>query len=251
MLLQDKNAVIYGGAGAIGTAVATGFAREGAIVHLVGRTQSRLDKVADQIRSSGGRAETAVVDALDETAVDAHADDVVARFGSLDISFNLISHGDVQGIPLAEMSVADFERPAVTAIRTTFITSRTAARHMMRQRSGVIVVFGGDGDPLPGYHLGGLQVAFSAMETIRRSLACELGPYGIRAVSLQTGGVVETLPDDFEGRDEIVGDIVGKTMLGRAATFEDVGNVAAFAASDRARCMTATAFNITCGSVVD
>lgn len=46
-------------------------------------------------------------------------------------------------------------------------------------------------------------------------------------------------------------DTVGRTMLGRAATLEDVGNVAAFAASDHARTMTATALNITCGAVVD
>ena len=45
-------------------------------------------------------------------------------------------------------------------------------------------MFGGDGDPLPDYYLGGLQVAFSAMEALRRNLASELGPYGIRVVTL-------------------------------------------------------------------
>ncbi|MFC0552081.1 SDR family NAD(P)-dependent oxidoreductase [Planotetraspora thailandica] len=248
MLLKGKNAVIYGGGGAIGSAVAHVFAREGARVHLAGRTLERLDAVAGEIRASGGQAETAQVDALDEAAVDAHADAVVARAGSLDISFNLISHGDVQGTPLADMSLEDFERPVLTAVRTMFITSRAAARHMMKQRSGVILMFGGYGDPLP--RLGGLQVAFGALESLRRSLACELGPYGIRAVTLQTGGITEVLPEDFAPRQAIVDDIVGRTMLGRAASLEDVGNVAAFAASDRAQAITASAINITCGSVV-
>lgn len=249
MLLQGKNAVIYGAGGAIGGAVARAFAREGARVHLTGRTMNSLDKAAAEIRAAGGLAETAQVDALDDRAVDEHADAVAASAGSIDISFNLISHGDVQGTPLAEMSLGDFERPVTTAVRTTFLTSRAAARHMIRQRSGVILMFGGYGDPMP--RLGGLQVAFGALESLRQALACELGPYGIRVLTLQTGGVPESLPEDFAARQAVTDDIEGRTMLGRAATLADVGNVAAFAASDHARSMTATALNITCGSVVN
>jgi NAD(P)-dependent dehydrogenase (short-subunit alcohol dehydrogenase family) len=225
--------------------------REGATVHLAGRTQESLEQVAEEIRSAGGAAEAAQVDALDEAAVDEHADAVAGSAGSLDISFNLISHGDVQGIPLAEMELEDFARPVETAVRTMFLTSRAAARHMIRQESGVILVFGGYGDPLPGYHLGGLQVAFGAMESLRRNLASELGPHGIRVVTLQTGGVPESIPQTFARREAITKEIEERTMLKRAATLDDVGNAAAFAASDWARTMTATALNITCGSVVD
>jgi NAD(P)-dependent dehydrogenase (short-subunit alcohol dehydrogenase family) len=249
MLLDGRNAVIYGGGGSIGGAVARAFAREGARVHLAGRTQARLEEVAGAIRAAGGTAETAVLDALDEAAVDRHADAVVERAGSLDISFNVITHGDVQGTPLVEMSVEDYERPVRTAVRTTFITARAAARHMVRQRSGVILVFGGYGDP--GVNLGGLQVAFEALEAVRRQLARELGPHGIRALTIQTGGIPESLPKDFDGADAITAGIVEQTMLGRAATLDDVGNVAAFAASDLARSMTATALNITCGTEVN
>lgn len=251
MLLEDKNAVIYGGGGSIGGAVARAFAREGANVFLAGRTSTRLEEVAGEIRSAGGVAEIAEVDALDEEAVDEHADTVAAKAGGIDICFNLISHGDVQGTPLVEMPLEDFERPVVTAVRTMFLTSRAAARHMIRQGSGVILVFGGYGDPLRDYYLGGLQVAFQAMESLRRQLSSELGRFGVRVVTLQTGGITETIPEGFDGREAIVEDIVGATMLGRAATLADVGNVAAFAASDHARTMTATALNITCGSVVD
>jgi enoyl-[acyl-carrier-protein] reductase (NADH) len=206
--------------------------------------------VASEIRTAGGAAETAVVDALDERAVDEHADAVAASAGSVDISFNLISHGDVQGTPLAEMSLEDFERPVTNAVRTMFLTARAAARHMTRQGSGVILVFGGYGDPLPEYNLGGLQVAFGAQETLRRNLACELGPYGIRVVTLQTGGVPESLPTDFEWRQQLTDEIAGRTMLRRAASLEDVGNAAVFAASDWARSITASALNITCGAIV-
>jgi NADP-dependent 3-hydroxy acid dehydrogenase YdfG len=73
VLLENKNAVIYGGGGSIGGAVARAFAREGARVFLAGRTAAKLEAVAGQIRSAGGAAETAEVDALDEHAVDEHA----------------------------------------------------------------------------------------------------------------------------------------------------------------------------------
>jgi 3-oxoacyl-[acyl-carrier protein] reductase len=251
VLLEDKNALIYGAGGSIGGAAARAFAREGAKVHLAGRTLESLEEVAGQIRSAGGVAETAQVDAIDEQAVDQHADAVVASAGGIDISFNLISVGDVQGTPLAEMPLEDFEQPIMTAVRTQFLTSRAAARHMISQGSGVILFFGGYGDPVPDYYIGGFQVALNAIESLRRQLASELGAHGIRAVTLQTGGVPETIPESFDGREQITEMIAGSTILKRAATLEYVGNVAAFAASDYARTMTATALNISCGAIVD
>jgi 3-oxoacyl-[acyl-carrier protein] reductase len=254
VLLEDKNAVIYGGGGSIGGAVARAFAREGARVFLAGRTQSKLDAVADDIRSAGGVAETAEVDALDEKSVDAHADAMAKDAGSIDISFNLITHPYTHGTPLAEMDVDDFMAPIDTAARTTFITARSAARQMIPKRSGVILAFGGPGDraaPMRDYYLGGTQVAFDAIETMRRQLSVELGPHGIRFVTLESGGVTESLPDDGDGGGEIAKMIADATLLGRAATLEDVGNVAAFVASDKARVMTAATANVSCGTLID
>ena len=254
MLLEGKTAVIYGGGGSIGGAVARAFAREGAGVYLAGRTAAKLEAVAETIRAAGGTAATAAVDALDEQAVDAHADAVAAEAGAIDISFNVIAHPYTHGIPLAEMAVDDFMAPVQTAARTTFLTARAAARHMIPRRSGVILAFGGPGDrsgPSRDYYLGGTQVAFDAIETMRRQLSAELGPHGIRFVTLASGGIPETLPEGLEGRDQIVEMIEGQTLLGRAATLEDVGDAAAFAASDRARTMTAAIVNVSCGALVD
>jgi 3-oxoacyl-[acyl-carrier protein] reductase len=155
----------------------------------------------------------------------------------------------VQGTPLNEMAVDDFMQPVVQTVRAMFVTSRAAARHMIRQRSGVILAFGGYGPPMA--KLGGLQVAFGAVESLRRSLSRELGQYGIRVLTLQTGGIPESIPEGPEWRQTITEQIVRRTMLGRAASLEDVGNAAVLAASDYARTMTATALNITCGAVPD
>jgi 3-oxoacyl-[acyl-carrier protein] reductase len=258
MLLESKNAVIYGGGGQVGGAVAGAFAREGAKVFLAGRTLEPLEAVAGEIRSAGGAAETAEVDALDERAVNSFVDAVAESAGGVDVSFDLISYGDVQGTPLAEMRLEDFESPVVNAVRTQFLTARAAARHMIRRGSGVILTFGGAGgrDPIRDYtsggfqvYLGGFQVAMGAIDVLRRQLAVELGPHGIRVVTLQTSGVPETTREDW--REAITQSFLDTSMLKRVETLEDVGNVAAFAASDLARTMTATSINITAGRVAD
>src|SRR5436309_11119491 len=228
MLLENKVAVIYGAGGPIGGAVARAFAHEGARVFLAGRTLASLDKIADEIRAHSGRADTDVVDALDEQMVDKYVDAVVEQAGFIDISFNLISYADVQQ-RLLDISVEDFLQPITNAMRTHFLTTRAAARHMTRRGSGVILIFGGSGPhTLPG--LGGFKIALDALEGLRRQWACELGQHGIRVVTIKTGGVPETLPEGFPGRDEIVAGIEQAALLKRAATLADVGAVAAWVA---------------------
>lgn len=248
-LLAGRVALVYGAGGPIGGAVARAFGHEGATVHLAGRTLATLDRVADAIRTAGGLAETARVDALDEQDVNRFVDGVAERAGRIDVTFNLISYGDVQR-PLTDLSTEEFLQPIHNAMRSHFLTSRAAVRHMIRQRSGVILAFGGSGtQTVPG--IGGFKIALDAIEGLRRQWACEVGRYGIRVVTLKTGGVPESMPHDTQGRDEIARGITEATLLGRPATLQEVGDVAAFVASDLARTMTSATVNISCGAIVD
>ncbi|CAI3805122.1 SDR family NAD(P)-dependent oxidoreductase [Pseudarthrobacter sp. MM222] len=248
-LLHGKVAVIYGAGGAIGGAVARAFAAEGAFVYLAGRTESRLQKVAQQILEDGGLAETAVVDALNEEQVEEFVARAARKSRRIDISFNVISFGDIQQ-PLMEIDVEDFTQPVTLATRTHFLTTRAAAAHMIKQRSGVVLMFGGSGpQTLPG--LGGFKVALDAMEGLRRQWAIELGTYGIRVVTMVTGGIIETIPWQAEGREEILADIAKAAHLNRTATLADVGNVACFIASDKAGAITDATVNISAGAIVD
>ncbi|WP_427172858.1 SDR family NAD(P)-dependent oxidoreductase [Arthrobacter sp. 92] len=248
-LLRGRTALVYGAGGPIGGAVARAFAEEGAAVYLAGRSQDPLEKVARDIRDAGGAAETAVVDALDEAQVNAFVDHVAKKTRRIDISFNLISYGDVQQ-PLMEIAVEDFSRPVNNATLTHFLTTRAAARHMIKQRAGVVLMFGGSGpQTLPG--LGGFKIALDAMEGQRRQWALELGKQGVRVVTMVTGGIIETIPWQTEGRDEIVQEINRSAHLNRTATLADVGNVAVFVASDRAGAITDATVNISCGAIVD
>jgi NAD(P)-dependent dehydrogenase (short-subunit alcohol dehydrogenase family) len=123
MLLENKNAVIYGAGGAIGGASARAFAREGARVFLTGHHRAAVESVAQEISAAGGVAEAAEVDALDEKAVEEHLNGVVQRFGHVDISLNAVTavpQPGVQGIPLIELSPESFTLPITAYSRTNF-----------------------------------------------------------------------------------------------------------------------------------
>jgi 3-oxoacyl-[acyl-carrier protein] reductase len=262
MLLEGKSAIVYGAAGAVGSAVAHAFAREGARVFLAGRSLERVEAVADEITAVGGAAEAASVDALDEAAVNRYADAVAKNAGKIDVSFNAISLGDVQGTPLLELALSDFSRPIITGTRTHLLTARAAARHMLGRESGVILTLTASAvrlpDPVMGPPLmGGFGVACAAIESLTMNLAGELGPYGIRVVCLRSEGLPETWRVDTEeakkfGNLQEFHDLLeGRTLLRRLPTLAEVGNAAALVASDRASAMTGTVANVTCGSVVD
>src|SRR3982074_3393699 len=246
-LLEGKTAIIYGGGGGIGGGVARTFGREGASVFLVGRTRAKLDAVAKDVAAAGGAAGVAVLDALDEQAVDAHVQDVVSRTGRVDVSFNLITRGDVQRIPLVEMTADDLLRAVETGLRSNFLTARAAGRRMIGQGSGVILHLNsasGEG-AMPG--MGSTGPADAATESLMRYLAAELGPHGIRVCGIWTAGVAETLTD--EKLAAVAGDqaptaeralemIAAMSALRRTPTVANVADVAAFLASDRAAGMT-------------
>lgn len=248
MLLDGKNAVVYGAAGGMGGAISRAFASEGARVFLAGRTLATLDAVAEDIRSAGGEAETAVVDAMDPGAVEDHMADVVRRAGSIDVSLNAVSLDEVQDVPLVDLSVDDFTRPVTQAARTTFLTATAAARRMTVQGSGVILVLSSSAARESGFEMGGFSLACAAMECFTRTLAGEVGRHGVRVVALRPNFTPETHPgipaEDLQP-------VVEGTALGRLPRLAEVAGTAAFVASDRAGAMTGAVVNLTCGAIVD
>ena len=130
-----------GQAGAVGSTAAHAFAREGARVFLIGRSVSKLSKVAEEISSAGLSAEVAEVDALDEQGINHNLENTFEKTGRIDISFNAIGiplHG-IEGTPLVELPTERFLLPLSTYTKSQFITAKGAARFMIRRKSGVIL----------------------------------------------------------------------------------------------------------------
>lgn len=260
MLLENKVAVIYGAAGAIGSAVARAFASEGARVFVTGRSRAAVEALA---RDIGRSAEAAEVDARDEQSIDRHLESVVAQAGRIDISFNAIGIAPrtTLGSPLVKMDLGQFAEPIMGYLSSYFLTARLAARRMIAKKAGVIMTV----SALPartGTALnGGYGPAQAAKEALTRDLSCELAREGIRVVTLRPHGIPEsnTMREVYELKgkpagmawEQFTGLLASTTHPRRVMRLDELANVAAFVASDKASGMTGTTVNLTMGALDD
>lgn len=264
-MLSNKVAVIYGGGGVIGGEVARAFADAGASVYLAGRARDKLERVARDIIANGGRAETEVVDALDESVVQAHVDVVAARAGRIDVAFNAIGVSHVQGVPLADLALDDYFHPVAAYTRTNFITAKAVARHMAPRKSGAILMLTTPAAKMPGPGFLGHSVACGGVEALTRHLAGELGAYGIRVNCMRSHAIPETVARGSHARevfgavaqragtsiDAMLAGAASSTLLKRLPRLNELARTAVFLASDAAGAMTGAIVNLSCGMVLD
>ncbi len=263
-LLTNKQAVIFGAGGAVGTAVAKEFAAQGATVFLSGRTLGAVEQVAQDIHQDVGVAYAAQVDALDEQAVQAYLDRVAKEAGSIDILLNVTGpqpkdYGN--GSNTLELPLEQFLLPLSTLVPSQFITARAAARHMVRQHSGVILFVTAGLDMTKTPNVTAIGAAFGAMEALVRCLATDLGPAGVRVVGIRSGAMAETrtIQQGIErvvstmgvSKAQVVSQFEQATLLKRLSTAADTARVAAFLASDGARTITGALVNASSGRLID
>jgi len=260
--LENKVAVVYG-SGGTGGAIAKGFAREGAKVFLTGHTLSKLESVADEIISTGGTIEIAKLDALDEEAVERHMVETIRKAGQIDISYNAIGipQKGFQRLPLTELSLESFSRPLSIYPLSHFITAKAAAKRMVKQGNGVIIMHTPNVSRISPPSVGGLAPAWAAMEALCRSLSVECGQYGIRSVCLLTTAIPETptIEEAFEIQGKSHGITAeqfhsvmkGYTHRKRLTTLEELINAAVFVASDEGSAITGTILNLTAGMIAN
>jgi 3-oxoacyl-[acyl-carrier protein] reductase len=261
MLLENRTAVIYGGGGAIGGAVARAFASAGARVHLAGRSRARLEKVANDI----GDARVAEVDALDERAVAEHADAVAADDGGIDIALNAVSFPFVHGTPFAELGVEDVMQPIDAFLRTNLVTAKAVMRHMTARGSGTILTLSSGASRLVAPGGLGYGTAGVAIESMTQRLAVELGPSGVRVVCLRSHAIADgpshgsSAGEVFERRAAAAGVGVEQwlgqwaqdaTLLGRLPAAAQIADAAVYLASDHAAAITGAVIDLTCGNAV-
>jgi 3-oxoacyl-[acyl-carrier protein] reductase len=261
MLLHKKTAVVYG-AGAVGTAVARAFAREGARVFLAGRNLAATEAAAESVRDAGADpVSVAQVDVREERSVEEHVDSIVQSTGGIDVSFNAVGHDHFQGNAIVDLSPRQFLDPLTERMLGQFLTARAAARRMSSQGSGVIMMITATPARMAIPLMASFAPACAAMEALARTLAAEVGPRGVRVVCLRSAGSPESpgLQLAFEAQAATLGttaaqiqrSIEDEIMLRRMPSLREVADMAAVMASDRASAMTATVVNLTCGSIAD
>jgi len=261
MLLRDRTAIVYGGSGAVGGAVAKAFAREGALVFIAARRIDGLEAVAGEIRAAGGKVEIAPVDAMDKQQIEAHLAGIVERAGPVRLMFNGIDWGDTQGDLITEMAFERFLRPVQNGLTTWFHTGTVMVRHMAQNGGGAIVGITANAGRQAFPHTGGFGVACAAVEHFLRMLAVENGPHKIRVNWVRSPGspdapgvreVWQQRADEWGmSFDEVHALFAKDTPLRAMTPLAQVANAAVMLASDYAAGMTATMANATGGGQVD
>jgi 3-oxoacyl-[acyl-carrier protein] reductase len=261
MMLENKTALIYGGGGAIGGAVARAFAAAGARVYLAGRARARLEAVANDI---GDAAEVAEVDALDERAVAEHAD-AVAAGGGIDIALNAVSFPYAQGTLLAGLTVDQVMHPIESFLRSNLVTVNATTPHMAARGSGVVLTLSTAGARFARPGNLGFGTTCAAIEQMTQRLAAELGPSGVRVVCLRPTAIADAASHgSFTG--EVFAPLAAslgvsveamlaqwgedQTLLGRLPTLAQVADAAVFLASDRAGAITGAVTDLTSGNAI-
>jgi NAD(P)-dependent dehydrogenase (short-subunit alcohol dehydrogenase family) len=260
--LKNKVAVIYGDGG-VGSAVAKEFAKEGAHVFLAGRALSKLEAVVKEISDDGGRIETEIVDALNEAQVEKHLNEVENKAGKIDISFNAIGLPQTrhQGTAFTELTLENYLHPITYYSQSHFITAKAAAKKMIKQRQGVILMNTPSPSRISVPFMGGMPATWSAIEALSRTISAECGPYGVRSVCILTSAMPDTaLIDEVynlhakaHGIDykQFHAGMENKTHTKRLTSIHDLAVAAVFAASDEGRSLTGTILNLTAGLVVN
>jgi NAD(P)-dependent dehydrogenase (short-subunit alcohol dehydrogenase family) len=259
--LENKIAIVYSD-GTVGAATAKAFAKEGAKVFIAGRTQKKLDQIAREINSNGGSVEIAKLDLLDEAAVEKHFAEIISKVGEVDISFNAIglTQKGIQGMALAELSLAAFLLPITTYLQSQFITSKVSVRQMAKQGNGVILMHTPNASRISPPFVGGMVPTWAGIEGLCRSLSVEYGGKGVRSVCLLTTGIPGTpLIDDvweIHGKahgitfEQFHGIMEGATHRKKLTTLKEFTDAAIFAASEEGSALSGTILNLTAGTIV-
>jgi 3-oxoacyl-[acyl-carrier protein] reductase len=259
MLLEGKTAVVYGAGGAVGAAVATAFAAEGARVALAGRSLEPLERVAERIRAAGGQADSAVVDARDERSVDTHLQQLAEDARQVDVSFNAVGLGYVIGELLTTSACDDFVTSIERAMKAQFVPAVAVGRLMSHAGSGTILTIVAASARVTIAGQGTLGIVGAATEAFCRQLAVDLGPRGVRVVCLCSAGSPDAPGVDFAmnlsaeaagmSRDAFEAQYASGSTLKRLPRLAEIGAAAALMASDHASAITATVANVTCGQI--
>jgi 3-oxoacyl-[acyl-carrier protein] reductase len=262
--LQDKVAVIFGAGGEVGAGVAEEFAMQGARLFLSGRTRAHVQSVADSIDGHDTALRgVAELDALDEKAVDDYLDQIVDAEGRIDVIFNAMGPQPIEygnATSTMELPVEKFMLPINTIVASQFITARSAARHLVRQQSGVVVFLGATVSRGTA-NTSAIGAAYGALEALTRSLTTELGPHGVRVVCVRSMGMAETrtMQQTYElggatmgvPKEQVARAIQSRALLGRSPSVADTARLVAFLASDDAAAITGAIVNSSAGQVLD
>jgi NAD(P)-dependent dehydrogenase (short-subunit alcohol dehydrogenase family) len=258
MRLRDRVAVVTGGGQGIGRAIALALAREGAHCVLAARTPETLEAVRSEIEDAGGGATIVRTDLREPDDIERLAAVTLEQHDHVDI---LVNNSGIAG-PMAELwrvDPADWDETFAVNVRGVYLTCRAFLPSMIERRRGSVIVIGSPSGKRPLHGRTAYTTGKLGLVGLVRTLAWEIGPYGLRANLISPSG------DDgprmhavIEGQaatrgvsyEEVRAEFLQHSPLGRFTPADDVGKAAVFLASDDSASVTGEDLNVSSGLVM-
>jgi len=231
--LDGKIAIVTGGAGGIGEALAMGLGIYGATVVVSSRNQDAIGKVAERIKAAGGQAVAIACDVTDERSVQALAEAVVQKYGKIDILVNAMGMNIKR--EAFEYPVEDWDKLFSVNVKGTMIACKAVGKVMRNQKKGAIVNLSSVRG-IRGYTGGnvGYCATKGAVELITKALALEWAPLGIRVNAIGPALIITPGTKHIAENPELAKKYAAAVPMGRIGVPEDLVGACIFLASDGA-----------------
>ncbi len=232
--LKDKVAVVTGAGRGIGARTAVRLAADGAAVAIIDITAEATADVVAEITAAGGRAIGIACDVSDEASVTAAAEQIAAELGPIGVLIN--NAGVLRDNLLFKMSASDWDIVMNVHLRGAFLWSRAAQAQMVAQKWGKIVNLSST-SALGNRGQANYSAAKAGMQGFTKSLAIELGPFGINVNAVAPGFIAtdmtrataERTGTDFDQMQKAAAERIPVRRVGRP---EDIANVVSFLVSE-------------------
>lgn len=246
--LDGKAIVVTGGGRGLGRGMAHALAEAGARVMLAARTQSQLDATAGEIRARGGAVATFAADVTDSKQVDALVAACAREYGRIDVMFANAGGGGGPDVDFWEYPDAAFDQMLATNLKSAFYSCRAAAKAMVEQGTGGVLVTTASGTALRGNRGFAYPTAKGGVISLTKSMATMLAGHGIRANCIVPGYVSQTDPKDDQERAQRAqrGTFVPAQRLGE---WWELGPLAVFLASEASSYITGETYIIDGGGL--
>jgi NAD(P)-dependent dehydrogenase (short-subunit alcohol dehydrogenase family) len=261
--LKDKVAVVFAASGEIAGAVARSFSQHGAKVYVTARNLDAVKVLAKEIKGNGDNVVAAKVDALNEIEIDNFLKKVISENGKLDVVFNGIGvdYSEMGSRPsTTEATFEQFMAPIEKICGSQFLTSRVAAKYMMQTQSqGTILLLTAALSRSKLSNVAGITAASAAIEGLTRVMATEWGGYGIKVIGICPGALMETkrisgwidatAKEYGIPAEQLVVQYKAFDILKRSPTLKQVGETAAFLASETGMAFNSHIVDVDCGKL--
>ena len=245
-LLADKVAVVTGAGRGIGRAGALAYARMGADVACVSRTEENSAKVAAEVEALGRRAWPLAVDVSDTAAVDAAAQEILELAGRVDILVN--NAGVTRDNLLMRMSEEEWDTVLNTNLKGAFNFTRALTRPVIKQRSGRIINIASVIGLIGNAGQSNYAASKAALIGFTKSIARELAPRGITVNAIAPGFIETDMTAVLD--DKVREEVLGRVPLGRFGSSDDIAHAAAFLAMEPTGYVTGQVLTVDGGMVM-